>query len=369
VNGLGIAWRLAQAGCDVDVYERGQVGRGASWAAAGMLAAGAEAEPAEQDLTALGRRAQELWPDFATELQAASGIDPEYRTEGLLVAAMTRDEAARLQHDACFWQTQGLEVEWLTGAQVRQREPYLRSGVVAGVYSPQDRQANNRQLVLALAEAARRAGVRIHEGAEVEALHTQGDRATGLSVDGTRVGAEAVVLCAGAWSRDLPGLPPAAVPPVRPIKGQMLSLQMDPEAPLLRHVLWAPTVYLVPRRDGTLLIGGTVEEQGFDDRITAGGLYALLEAAWRALPAIEELPVAETWVGHRPGSRDDAPILGRTPVEGLHLATGHHRNGILLAPVTADAVAAEILGDAPVPELEPFRVDRFQRVQRRKGAA
>lgn len=368
VNGLGIAWKLAKAGCEVEVFDRGAVGQGASWAAAGMLAAGAEAEPGEEALTQLGLAAQRLWPDFAAELKADSGIDPEYRTEGLLIAAMTRDEAQRLRFEYDYQREQGIELEWLSGAETRRREPFLRSGVVSGVYSPHDRQANNRQLVAALAAAARKAGVTIHEHTNVEAVTFEGDRATGLQVNGERVAAEAVVVCAGAWTQEL-NLPAPSAPPVRPIKGQMLSLQMDPAEPLLRHVLWAPTAYLVPRLDGTLIIGGTVEEKGFDDRMTAGGVYALLEAAWRALPAIEELPIKETWVGFRPGSRDDAPILGATPVEGLHLATGHHRNGILLAPLTAETVAAGILSGAPVPMIQPFGVDRFQRVADARGAA
>jgi glycine oxidase len=167
------------------------------------------------------------------------------------------------------------------------------------------------------------------------------------------------VLAAGAWSRGIGGLPPDRRPPVRPVKGQMLALQMDAAAPLLNHVLWAPGAYLVPRRDGRLIIGGTVEEKGFDQTITAGGMLTLLEAAWRAVPAIEELPLAETWVGHRPGSRDDAPILGRGPLDGLFYATGHHRNGILLAPVTADAMARLILDDVVEPAIRPFGLERF----------
>jgi len=361
VNGLGIAWRLAQAGCAVEVHDKGAAGQGASWAAAGMLAAGAEAEPGEERLTELGRLSQRLWPEFAAELRAASGVDPEYRDDGLLIAAMNRDEAERLRFDYEFQRGLGIELTWLSGAEARRREPHLRSGVAAGVYSPNDHQVNNRKLVQALKLAAERAGVRIHEHAPVERLLTANGRVTGVQVAGAEVPAEVVVHAAGPWSRELPGLPEAARPPVRPIKGQVLALRMDPAAPILRHVLWAPKVYLVPRNDGTLIIGATVEEKGFDDSMTAGGVYAVLEAAWRALPAIEELPIAEMWVGFRPGSRDDAPILGPTEVEGLWLATGHHRNGILLAPLTADALGAEILSGERVPELAPFGIDRFAR--------
>ena len=188
----------------------------------------------------------------------------------------------------------------------------------------------------------------------------QGGQARGVVLeDGTSVTADIVVLAAGAWSRTIGGLPPDRRPPVRPIKGQMLALRMDAAAPLLSHVLWAPGVYLVPRRDGRLIVGATVEEKGFDETITAGGLLTLLEAAWRAIPAVEELPVDEIWVGHRPGSRDDAPILGPGPLDGLFYATGHHRNGILLAPVTADAMARLILDDVVEPAIKPFGLERF----------
>ena len=148
-------------------------------------------------------------------------------------------------------------------------------------------------------------------------------------------------------------------PPVRPVKGQMLALRMDPQTPLVRHVLCAPGVYLVPRRDGRLLVGATVEERGFDTTLTAGGILTLLEAAWRAVPAVEDLPIDELWVGHRPGSRDDAPILGPGPMASLIYATGHHRNGILLTPITADLIARLILDGVTDPALAPFAIGRF----------
>jgi glycine oxidase len=324
-----------------------------------MLAPGAEAEPGEDAVTAAGQQALGLWPDFARDLKEVSGIDPELRTDGLMIAATNRDEAEQLRHDHSFLQQQGIPADWLSGAEARRREPYLRAGLPGALFSPNDGQANNRQLVRALAAAARAAGARIHEDTPVDALDTAEGRAAGLIVQGTRVPAEAVVLCAGAWGREIDGVPAAAQAPIRPIKGQMLSLQMDPAQPLLHHVLWAPKVYLVPRRDGQLLIGATVEEKGFEDAMTAGGVFALLEAAWRAIPSIEELPIAEMWAGHRPGSRDDAPVLGATPVDGLYLANGHHRNGILMTPLSGQAVAAEILTGRRHDSLAPFRVERF----------
>jgi glycine oxidase len=184
-------------------------------------------------------------------------------------------------------------------------------------------------------------------------------RATGVVTERGQDPADVVVLAAGAWSREVGGIPPAQLPPVRPIKGQMLALQMDPAAPLLRHVLWLPHGYLVPRNDGRLVIGGTVEERGFDDRLTAGGVLALLEGAWRAVPTIEELPIAEMWVGFRPGSRDDAPMLGPSGIDRLVIATGHHRNGILLTPVSAAVVSAYILTDMLPETARPFSPERF----------
>jgi len=184
-------------------------------------------------------------------------------------------------------------------------------------------------------------------------------RVTAIVAEDHREQANVVVLAAGAWSREIAGVPPARLPPVRPVKGQMLALSMDPANPLLRHVLWLPRGYLVPRRDGRLVVGGTVEERGFDDTITAGGLLALIEGAWRAVPGIEELPVAETWVGFRPGSRDDAPILGPSGIDGLIFATGHHRNGILLTPLTIEVLSAYVLTGRLAETARPFTPERF----------
>jgi glycine oxidase len=359
IIGLAIGWRLAAAGCRVDVFERGEAGRGASWAAAGMLAAGAETEPGELGLHALNRLSQERWPGFAAELEAASGMAVDLRQEGTLVVALTRDDAGQLRFSYDFQRQLGIRLEWLGGTEVRRREPYLHPNVVAGVFSPEDHQVDNRKVVTALRRAFVAAGGRLHEHAAVDGVDLTGRRVAGVRVGEDRHAAEVVVLAAGAWSSGIAGLPVAARPAVRPIKGQVLALRMDPAAPLLRHVLWAPKAYLVPRLDGRLLVGATVEERGFDTSITAGGVFAMLDGAWRVLPGIEELPIDEMWVGFRPGSRDDAPVLGPCAVEGLLLATGHHRNGILLTPVTADAVARYILCGELDEAVRPFGIDRF----------
>ena len=368
VCGLGIGWKLAEAGCGVTVFDRGKAGRGASWAAAGMLAAGVECEPGEEALLALTRSSQDRWPDFAAALLAASGIDVGYRDEGTIVAALNQDDLAQLRFSFEFQRGLGIDLEWLTGAEARQREPHLRPGVAAAVYSPRDHQVDNRRLAEALKRALLAAGGEIREEVEVSAVEVAAGRAAGIVVGKETVAADAVVVAAGAWSRSLGGLPEAVRPPVRPVKGQMLALQMDPASPLLRHVLWAPKIYMVPRADGRLIVGGTVEERGFDETLTAGGIFSVLEAAWRAVPAIEELPIAEMWVGFRPTSRDDAPILGPTSVPGLFMATGHHRNGILLAPITAETVSQAVLGGSLSDEIRPFVIDRFEESAPRRRA-
>jgi glycine oxidase len=359
VTGLGIAWRLARAGCAVTVYDRGEAGHGASWAAAGMLAAAVETEPGEETLLGLTLESQRQWPDFARELEAATGISVGYRDEGTIVVALTRDDAEQLAFAYRFQKGLGLDVEWLSGAAARQREPHLRPGIPGAVLSPRDHQVENRALVRALAAAAKQAGAVVREHCPVREIDLAGERVRGVVTALGRESADVVVLAAGAWSREIGGLPAAYVPPVRPIKGQMLALRMNPSTPLLRHVIWLPRGYLVPRLDGRLVIGATVEERGFDDSVTAGGLLALLDGAWRAVPAIEELPVAETWVGFRPGSRDDAPMLGPSGIDRLVVATGHHRNGILLAPVTAQTISSYVLTGRLPDSLRPFAPDRF----------
>jgi glycine oxidase len=360
VIGLGIAWRLAARGVSVAVFDKGVSGAGASHAAAGMLAACAEAEPGEEALVTLGRVSQARWPAFAAELKQASGVDVGLRPEGTLVVALTSDDQARLSHQLTFQQKLGLPLQWISAAETRRREPHLAGKLAGAVFSPEDTQVDNRKLAAALRIAAEAAGAIIREHQEVKTISSDAGRVDGIVLaDGTKVGADVVVLAAGAWSRSIDGLAPELRPPVRPIKGQMLALRMDPAAPLLTHVVWAPGAYLVPRLDGRLLVGATVEEKGYDTSLTAGGILTLLEAAWRVVPAVEELPIDEMWVGHRPGSRDDAPILGTGPIDGLIYATGHHRNGILLTPVTADAIAQLVLEGAADPAIRPFGIERF----------
>lgn len=364
ICGLCIGWRLAEAGRPVTVFERGEAGRGATWAAAGMLAARVEAEHGEEGQLPLLLESRAMWPDFAAELARASGIDVEYRDEGTLVVALDRDDREELEQRHEYLTSLGLELELLTGIETRRREPHLARAVNSAIYSPLDHQVDNRKAFEALKAAYLAAGGVLCEGAEVTAIVTAAGRATGVMVGADEFAAEAVVLAAGAWSRNIAGLPDAVRPPVRPLKGQMLALQMPPGAALIDHVVWGPrTIYMVPRNDGRLVIGTTVEEMGFDTRLTAGGMFHILRYAYEILPGIYDFPLVESWAGLRPTSRDDAPILGPSALDGLVIATGHHRNGILLAPMTAELIGRYLLNGEIMDAMKPFLPDRFAAAQ------
>ena len=357
--GLGVAWRLARAGRKVVVLERNAIGSGASRAAAGMLAPIAELEFHETELQRFALESQRRWPRFVEEVEADAKIRVEFETTGTLLVAWDRDEAEALERHYRYQRELGFEVAWLSGRGVRKVEPMLSPRIVAGIHCPEDVQVSNRRLVEALGLAARARGAEVREGVEVSRVDLADGRACGVVLaDGSRIAADDVVVAAGAWSRVL-GVEGKLNLPVRPVKGQMMGLQMDPRYPLVRHVIRRQGIYLVPKSDGTLVVGATVEEMGFDGRITAFGLRTLLEGAWEILPGIDELPVKETWTGFRPASRDNAPLLGRTAIPGLSVITGNFRNGIQQSPLSIDSAAASILGQ-PVPdEALPFEPMRF----------
>jgi glycine oxidase len=358
VIGLGIGRELARAGCRVTAWERARAGRGASWAAAGMLSPLTEARLVESQLVKLGLESARLYPEWVEELERESGLEVGYRRDGALKVALDRDDEGDLKH---LYETQrrlGLEVEWLRGDEAREREPLLSPRVMAAIHCAADHQVDNRRLVEALTAAFERAGGTLREEAPVERVEVVNGRVRGVWVGGELEEAAAVILAAGCWSAQVVGLPEEVRPPVRPVRGQMVAVQME-EAMALQKVVWAPDAYLVPKGNGRLLIGATSEEKGFDARLTAGGLMDILRGAWEAVPAIYDLPVLETWAGLRPGSRDSAPILGKTSVEGLFLATGHFRKGILLAPVTARQVAHLVLTGETPETIAPFGLARF----------
>lgn len=360
VIGLAVAWRAAQAGHAVTVVDEAP-GRGASWVAAGMLAPVTEAHYGEEALLGLNLAAQRRWPAFAAELAEAAGTDPGYRETGTLTVARDADDNAALDDLYAYQRGLGLEVERLRGRECRALEPALAPRVRGGILVPGDHQVDNRALVGALLAAADHAGATLcrTRAAGVEVV---GDAVAAVrTADGRRLPADAVVLAAGWASAGLDGLPPAARPPVRPVKGQLLHLRARPGAALPTRVVRGLDVYLVPRGDGRLVVGATVEEQGPDTTVTAGAVLDLLRYAEELLPGIHECALVETLAGLRPGSPDNAPLIGPGGLDGLVVATGHYRNGILLTPVTADGVAALLDGGAVPTVLAPFSPGRFAR--------
>jgi glycine oxidase len=338
VIGLAAAWRARQRGLEVVVLDRGELGAGTSRAAAGMLAPVAEADAQERDLLAHNLESARRWPAFARELADVTGLDVGYRACGTLLLARDRDEAEHVERERALRERLGLRVERLLGSEARRRESALAPALRLALALPDDHAVEPVRVVAALIEACTRAGVHLRP-------HTPVDDLAALP-------AERVVVAAGAWSG-----PFGAGVPVRPVKGQALRLR-DPNGPgLCDHVLRFEGGYLVPRGDGRYYLGATVEERGFDTAVTALGVYELLREAAELLPGLLELEIDEAFAGLRPGTPDNAPIVGTDPRdERIVWATGHFRNGILLCPVTADLVADELTGAHPE---HAFRPERF----------
>ncbi|WP_328889452.1 glycine oxidase ThiO [Streptomyces sp. NBC_00316] len=363
IIGLVTAWRAAQRGLRTTVADP-DPGGGAARVAAGMLAAVTELHYGEQMLLGLNVASAARYPAFAAELEAASGQDIGFRACGTLAVALDSDDRAHLRELHALHLRSGLESQWLTGRECRRLEPMLAPGVRGGLRVDGDHQVDPRRLAAALLTACERAGVVVHRD-RAERLTVERDRATGaVLAGGTELTADQVVLAAGSLSGRLAGLPDEVTPPVRPVKGQVLRLTVPAAyAPFLtrtvRAVVRGSHVYLVPRENGELVVGATSEEMGWDTTVTAGGVYELLRDAHELVPGITELPLTETRAGLRPASPDNAPLLGPTALPGLHLATGHHRNGVLLTPVTGDAMA-ELLTTGELPRVaRPFAPGRF----------
>ncbi|WP_293774171.1 glycine oxidase ThiO [Sporichthya sp.] len=365
VIGLATAWRAAGRGLSVTVCDPAP-GSGASTVAAGMLAPVTEAHYTEQALLRLTLDSAARWPALAAELADATGIDPAYRETGTVLAAADGGDLAMAEELHAFQQSLGLSVDRLTGREVRTLEPMLAPGIRGGLFVAGDHQVDPRRLIRALLAACATTGVTVRPD-RVSAVRTDGDSATGVVLgDGTSLAAGQVLLAAGCWTGAIDGVPEGVLPTVRPVKGQLLRLQVPEQArPFLRHnlrgIVRGASIYLVPRADGELVLGATMEEQGFDTTVTAGAIYELLRDAREILPGITELTVTETQAGLRPATADNMPVLGATALPGLVLATGHFRNGILLAPVTADAVAAVLAGEATPEVARPFSPDRLVR--------
>jgi glycine oxidase len=360
IIGLAVAWRARLRGMDVTVLERDSAGLATSHVAAGMLAPVAEVEfgPAGRRGLELGLRSAEMWPAFAAELGEASALEVGLLRTGTLLLARDADEARELERQLSFRASLGLPVKRLRPSEAREREPALAPTVRLALEAPDDHSVDPRRVVAALRRACALAGVNLREHSAVARVEIEGGGVSAVTLaSGERLPTRQVVVAAGPWSGSIEGLPSGAGVPVRPVKGQILRLR-DPAGPgLLRTVVRFEGGYVVPRGDGRYVLGATVEERGFAAQPTVGGVYELLRDAGELLPGISELEIDELSVGFRPGTPDNSPVIGRGAVPGLIWATGHHRSGVLLAPLTAEMVLEVLEGPRDsgelVRELEP----------------
>jgi glycine oxidase len=362
IIGLAVAWRARQAGLTVTLLERHGTGEATSHVAAGMLAPVAEVEFGEagRRVLDLGLRSAALWPGFAADLEEAAGLAVGLRQTGTLVVARDADEARELERQIAFRDSLELRTERLLPSAARALEPALAPTLRLACAAPDDHSVDPRLVLAALRRACEVEGVLVRERAPVACVEhdgggaagvgplDEGGRATGVRLeDGESIAAGQVVLAAGAWTSDV-GLPAGVSIPVRPVKGQILRLR-DPAGPgLLNGVVRFHGGYLVPRGDGRYVLGATMEERGEDLHPTAGGVYELLRDAHELVPGVQELRIEELNVGLRPSTPDNAPVIGPGALDGLVWATGHHRNGILLAPLTAELVVRELTGAVAV---------------------
>jgi len=339
IVGLACAWRAAQAGLSVLVVERDEPGGAASAAAAGMLAPVTEAVFGEQELLRLNMAGRAEWPGFAAELSERSGLDIDYAETGALFVAADRDDVGELRRLNELQRSLGLDARWVTGRDCRRLEPGLSPRVGGGVLAPNEAAVDPRAVVRALVAVLDQEGVEVATGCEVERVEESAGRVTGLVTSRGPVRAARVLVAAGPWSGSLHD----AAPKVRPVKGQIVRLR---GAALAKRIIRTPRCYVVCRPGGEIVVGATMEERGFDATVTAGGVHRLLEAAWEVLPDIEERELVEASAGLRPGTPDNRPVVAASGPEGLLWATGHHRSGVLLAPITATMVTRMLVGSS-----------------------
>jgi len=366
VIGLSVAWCAARKGLTVCVVERSEPGAGASSVAAGMLAPVGEASFGEQALLELSLASHTIWPEFSGNLSAVTGLETGYLPLGALHVAFDGDEAAEMQRNGHLHERLGLDSSWLDPDRCRELEPRLAPNLVGGLYVPGDSAADPRQLVTALQVALDSEGGEIVSNTVPSGCRFDDSSVSLETSEGVWLEAKRMVLAAGAWSGDQESawLPEALRAEVRPVKGQIVELAAEPphSHPVTQRIVCGERFYAVPRGDGSLVIGATVEEKGFDTEITAGAVHELLREGYRALPDIAELRFVGARAGLRPATPDNSPLLGSSPIEPrLLYATGHFRNGILLAPVTGEVIASLLVDEEPdlQVDLDLFRPDRF----------
>jgi glycine oxidase len=357
VIGLAIARALAlRRARAVTVIEKNEFGREASWAAGGILAPQVEADQSD-NFFRLACASRDMYPQFAAQLLAESDVDVELNTTGTLHVGFTETDESELRRRFAWQRAERLQVEWLDGDEAREVEPCLSDKVRCALRFPDDYQVENRKLLAALLTANARLGVRLVQDCEARVLRIDGRKVAGLETSQGFVKTGTVVLAAGAWTSSIESSPPLPID-VEPVRGQMLCFEANPQ--LARHVIYSARGYLIPRHDGRLLAGSTTEHVGFDKRVTDEGIEKIKEMAFEISPAVSRLPLIDSWAGFRPRAEDDLPVLGRSEeIDGLVYATGHYRNGILLAPITGELIAETIVSGVSSPLLKAFSPDRM----------
>jgi glycine oxidase len=359
VIGLSIARELARRKLDVLLLERGRFGAEASAAAAGMLAPQAEADR-DDDFLQLACASRDLYPEFAQTLYEETGIDIELDRTGTLHLAFTEEEVRELEERYRWQKSAGLEVEILSAAEALSLEPKLSPEIQAALRFPRDWQVENRRLISALVSAAQKLGARLCAGVEATAIKIEGERVEAVETSAGRIHAALAIIACGAWT-DFIRLSgnDFGISLIQPVRGQMLCLEARP--PIVRHVVYSLRGYLVPRRDGRLLAGSTIERVGFDKSVTVRGLREITDHALEIAPEVAALPTRDSWAGLRPQTRDGWPLIGASEaIEGLFYATGHYRNGILLAPITGKIIGSLICGEEPQSFTRRFTPARFK---------
>jgi len=357
IAGLAIGWRLAQAGADVEIYDRGLAGRGATWAAAGMIAPGAELKNETEELAQFAHRSRAAWPAFAAELEAESSCTIGYSEPGSLITAFDDARAQALEQRVSALSSSGVAAEWLEPAVLRHDEPLLSFELRGALHIPGDAHVDNRLAGEALRIALARRNIAVHENTEVRGLLIAEGRVRGVTSSSGAASGDAVIVASGAWLTAVGGMA-ANLPPVTPVKGQMVAVQPPEGTKLPRRLLWGEDAYMVTRR-GRLLIGATVEDAGFDTSVSMEACARLVSAATRIIPPLSGWGVSEMWAGLRPRTPDGSPVIGACALEGLYVAGGQFRNGILFAPAVADAMRRIVLTSGPVAEVRAFAPQRF----------
>jgi len=355
VIGGSIAMELARAGLRVAVFDRQKPGQEASWASAGIISPAPE-NPGMIATVELGKKSAALYPEFVALVEEISGQSTGFRPKGTLEALFSHDTKAELSTIIAVHHGLGLKAEPLRAEDARELEPALSEEVEAAVLRPEEASIDNRALTAAVLVAAERSGAELFAGSSVKAIWREGQGCRGLVLQNEKVEAKWTIITAGCFSGTIEGV--AAYAPVRPAKGQMAALRADELK--IERVLWSEKIYLVPRNDGRILAGATVEYAGFDKRVTAGGIERILSAAIELAPGLKNARLEEMWAGLRPDSPDHLPILGPTDLDGLLMATGHFRSGILLTPITAQLIREWITEQKVSLDWDRFSPMRFQ---------